>query len=90
MFEDAMVSLGLIPDDSPEYVARAIIEVCKSSSTESKKKASPLGSKEDPKNPDYLIITIKPCKLQPIPLKQIGNNMLPIQKEHPSSCRKNS
>ena len=61
MFEDALVSLKILEDDSPQYVARSIIEVVMVPKRKGKKTSYDLGEKEDKKSEDYLEIIATSC-----------------------------
>ena len=58
MFEDSLVSLGVIKDDTPRYVARAVLEVPLLNSEERSKEIDPSGEKNIEEDEDWLIITI--------------------------------
>lgn len=60
MFEDALRSLGVIKDDSPQYVARTIIEVVVVPNRKNSKTRNDLGKKEHTKDEDWLEIKITP------------------------------
>lgn len=59
MFEDALRAVGILENDSPQYVARTIIEVVKITKTKTKKKTADLRQKKNEENEDYLEIQIK-------------------------------
>ena len=62
MFEDALRALEIIKDDSPQYVARTVIEVVVVPRTKNKKAPHDMGQKKVEKNEDWLEITIKTIK----------------------------
>lgn len=60
MFEDALRSLEILKDDSPQYVARTIIESYATNSKKGKKGVKLAGAKNDEKkSEDSLEIIIK-------------------------------
>ncbi len=59
-FEDALRAVGILPDDTPEYVAETILEVPRASAEQRKKESEQLGRKTRQPNEDWLIITIQP------------------------------
>lgn len=59
MFEDALCALEVIKDDSPQYVARTVIEVIAVPKSKVKKEINDMGKKKRSKIEDWLEITIK-------------------------------
>ena len=57
-FEDALVAFEIIKDDSPEYVARTIIEVVALPKQKNKKNVGHMGQEKVEKNEDWLEIQI--------------------------------
>lgn len=57
-FEDAFRSIGILKDDSPEYVTRTIIECFKTNKRKGAKKVSFSGTKIDEEAEDYVEIII--------------------------------
>lgn len=60
MFEDALCALEILKDDSPQYVARTILEVARDGGAKISKAGGEVGEEEFEKGRDRLIITIKP------------------------------
>lgn len=58
MFEDAFRTLGIIEEDTPEFVARTILEVYAIDPKERSKAAALRGKKRDAKEEDWVEITI--------------------------------
>ncbi len=59
MFEDTLCALGILQDDSPQYVTRTIIEVVMVRKEKSKKRSSSMGAQKSKKDEDWVEITIK-------------------------------
>ena len=60
--EDSLVSLGIIKDDSPEYITQTIIEVPLLFAKKNKKAIFTQGTSASEKIEDWLEITINPYK----------------------------
>jgi hypothetical protein len=60
MFEDAFRSLGILKEDTPEYVAETILEVVVLPRQKISKAARGQGEKADAKDKDWVEVIISP------------------------------
>lgn len=59
MFEDALCSLGVLEDDDPKHVARAVLEVVEATAAPGTPVARKQSAQKSAKTEDWLEITIK-------------------------------